>query len=463
MILQIRTKDNLEFLLQQSKSPSWVIAEYRMAEIKSIEIYQFDGKKVLKADFDAVNSVRTETDRLIVAFRNGFIEAADVDWIGQNPVRYKEEVEFNEAVPAVNEIDPNSIMLTKEQIEKEIADGIYFTRKIELAKMIFDQFNDSEWSLKLIEDSYTDYNDLEEGITALKFIFHDLGKKESVIQLIKNNLDRVYSIYECGLYANFILLEIGDKKWAEEIIEHGIAQITIINTDEWGISKAYGDAANFVLINFNDIAWASELMDIAISKMKTNGVATDFSNTFNEQLDEKQIELLKNKIIELPETVDDFVSSGQDVNEDEQHAYSLLVLINLLNYELSDFDLLNQGELGILDVKSVIENYLPDNEINYKLISATEESVENEGECIHQLWFVIDIGDQDPNDFIPNNQDAFLSISGELETRACCYIVPKKYVSSFENFNPDFDEIMSLANEKYMSYLEGDFDSGFYM
>lgn len=90
MILQIRTKDNLEELLKQGNSPAWVIAESRVPEIQSVEIYQFDGKRVLKAEFDAANSTRTESDRLVVAFKNGVIEDADMDWNGQNPVRYKD-------------------------------------------------------------------------------------------------------------------------------------------------------------------------------------------------------------------------------------------------------------------------------------------------------------------------------------------------------------------------------------
>ena len=56
MILKIRTKDNLEELVRHRNSPSWVIAEYRENQIKKVEIYQFDGKKVLKADFDLIRS-----------------------------------------------------------------------------------------------------------------------------------------------------------------------------------------------------------------------------------------------------------------------------------------------------------------------------------------------------------------------------------------------------------------------
>jgi hypothetical protein len=88
MILQVRTKDNLETLLQNGNSPAWVIAEWRVKQIKQVEIYQFDGKRVIKADFDATNSYRTESERLVVAFVNGWIEESDMEWEGQNPIRY---------------------------------------------------------------------------------------------------------------------------------------------------------------------------------------------------------------------------------------------------------------------------------------------------------------------------------------------------------------------------------------
>ena len=88
MILQIRTKDNLDELLRHGNSPSWVISEWRVNQIKTVEIYQFDGKKVLIADFDASHSSRTDNGRLIVAFKNGTIKECEHKWIGQNPVKY---------------------------------------------------------------------------------------------------------------------------------------------------------------------------------------------------------------------------------------------------------------------------------------------------------------------------------------------------------------------------------------
>jgi len=88
MILQIRTKDNLEDLLRHGNSPSWVVSEGKINDIEKVEIYQFDGKRVLKADFDKILSSRTESGRLIVAFSKGSIEDCDHKWIGQNPIKY---------------------------------------------------------------------------------------------------------------------------------------------------------------------------------------------------------------------------------------------------------------------------------------------------------------------------------------------------------------------------------------
>lgn len=88
MKLQIRTKDNLEDLLRHRNSPSWVISESRIHQIEEVEIYQFDGKKVIKGTFDIDNSSRTESGRLIVAFKNAHIEDCDYKWIGQNPIKY---------------------------------------------------------------------------------------------------------------------------------------------------------------------------------------------------------------------------------------------------------------------------------------------------------------------------------------------------------------------------------------
>jgi len=99
MILQIRTKDNLDDLLRHGTSPSWVISEEKIKSIEKVETFQFEGKKVLKADFKADLSRRTESGRLIVAFSNGIIENSEHKWIGQNPIKYNiDELSVSEKI-----------------------------------------------------------------------------------------------------------------------------------------------------------------------------------------------------------------------------------------------------------------------------------------------------------------------------------------------------------------------------
>jgi len=383
MILKIRTKDKLEELIRHRNSPSWVIAEARETQIKKVEIYQFDGKRVLKGDFDLIRSSRTEDGRLIVAFTNAVIDNSNYEWLGQNPIKYEE---------------PNCSFekVTREEIEKEIANGVYFDRRLEIAKIIFNELNDVIWAEQLIADSYTDYNDLEEGINALKFLYHDLNKKEIVIDLIKNDFERVSkSIYETNLYSSFIINDLHDEDWAVEIMKIGIDQIRSNNTND------------------------------------------------------------------LPNSVEEYDSKVDETNE--QNSFSLVLRVDIKGFELSDYALLNSDDLGMLDIKSSIENYFPSDEIYYQLISATAAEVALEEECIHVLWCIIDIENQDPNEYIPNNQDIFLEISAELETRISCFIVPKIDITTFDKSSLHFENILIASEEKYMSYLEGDFDSGFYL
>jgi hypothetical protein len=89
MILRIRTNDDLDKLLKQGKSAAWVVANDKEKEIKQVEIYQFDGKRVLKGVYEPKKSTRRKEDnRLIVAFKNGAIQSANLKWKGQNPINY---------------------------------------------------------------------------------------------------------------------------------------------------------------------------------------------------------------------------------------------------------------------------------------------------------------------------------------------------------------------------------------
>lgn len=104
MILQIRTKDNLDDLLRHGNSPSWVVSDGKINAIEKVELFQFDGKRVLKADFDSSLSKRTESGRLIVAFSNGTIEECEHKWIGQNPIKYVNN-QVNEKLDSMNHFD----------------------------------------------------------------------------------------------------------------------------------------------------------------------------------------------------------------------------------------------------------------------------------------------------------------------------------------------------------------------
>lgn len=89
MILRIRTNDDLDKLLKEGKSAAWVVANDKEKEIKQVEIYQFDGKRVLKGVYELKKSTRRKEDnRLIVAFKNGAIQSANLKWKGQNPINY---------------------------------------------------------------------------------------------------------------------------------------------------------------------------------------------------------------------------------------------------------------------------------------------------------------------------------------------------------------------------------------
>jgi len=142
MILQIRTKDNLEELLKQGNSPAWVIAESRVPEIQSVEIYQFDGKRVLKADFDAANSTRTESDRLVVAFKNGVIEDSDMDWNGQNPVRYQSESSLNTSTDTTI-ITSMENLKNNEKISEPVKNEVVITIGGEIPKYFFGKLKEN--------------------------------------------------------------------------------------------------------------------------------------------------------------------------------------------------------------------------------------------------------------------------------------------------------------------------------
>ena len=91
MIIKIRTKDNLNELLKKGISFSWKISHWRLDHIKEVHIYDFSGKTKIKGDFDRVKTQLLENGRVALAFINASIIAADLKWVGQNPIKFESD------------------------------------------------------------------------------------------------------------------------------------------------------------------------------------------------------------------------------------------------------------------------------------------------------------------------------------------------------------------------------------
>ncbi len=89
--LQLRTKnDCLDTIKYFEQSPAWVISDKKIPKIKKVEIYDHQGKRCLKADFNPDRSYRTNTGRLMVAFDNAEINDCQPPiFKSRNPVQYK--------------------------------------------------------------------------------------------------------------------------------------------------------------------------------------------------------------------------------------------------------------------------------------------------------------------------------------------------------------------------------------
>lgn len=88
LILQVRTEDNLLELLAKSESMAWVVAEDKVQKITHIQVVNFSGTQMIEGVFDRSASYRREDGRLVVKFLDGRIINRDVQFVGQNPVRY---------------------------------------------------------------------------------------------------------------------------------------------------------------------------------------------------------------------------------------------------------------------------------------------------------------------------------------------------------------------------------------
>jgi hypothetical protein len=91
MILKIRTKDELDELMKKNISYSWKISAWRLDLIKEIQIYSFNGKNRIRAEFDRERSELLENGRVAIAFKKAIVEPSDHNWIGQNPVNFEND------------------------------------------------------------------------------------------------------------------------------------------------------------------------------------------------------------------------------------------------------------------------------------------------------------------------------------------------------------------------------------
>lgn len=241
MILQIRTKDNLEDLLRHGNSPSWVVSEGKVNDIEKVEIYQFDGKRVLKAGFDKSLSSRTESGRLIVAFSNGKIEECEYKWIGQNPIKYirDNEVIVENSFLLNSEVKPHLISYTDGRINDIDTFIDFVVEKIESTFNFIEKKIDDKLKGFILLDF--DYSDNLKHLTS----FFSIDNKE-LRSLIKNqvNLDlqkKELSVEDLRVKLVFIF----DPKeselaiWKEEFLE--LSKILDLTITIFGDSYEYGD------------------------------------------------------------------------------------------------------------------------------------------------------------------------------------------------------------------------------
>lgn len=93
LTVRVRTKKDLTQLLKQGGSGWWTIAKFRDENLTNIEVYNWDGSLVIKAEYDNKISQRNENNKLYLGFRNAKIETVNppLKWQGRNPVNYVED------------------------------------------------------------------------------------------------------------------------------------------------------------------------------------------------------------------------------------------------------------------------------------------------------------------------------------------------------------------------------------
>lgn len=93
LTVRVRTKKDLTQLLKQGGSGWWTIAKFRDENLTNIEVYNWDGSLVIKAEYDDKISQRNENNKLYLGFKNPKIEVVNppLKWQGRNPVNYVED------------------------------------------------------------------------------------------------------------------------------------------------------------------------------------------------------------------------------------------------------------------------------------------------------------------------------------------------------------------------------------
>ena len=91
LTLQVRTRDNLLDLLAKGESQAWIVAEDKVHKITHVQVVNFDGTQMIEGVFDRNATNRRDDGRLVVKFMNGHIVNCNVQFDGQNPVRYIED------------------------------------------------------------------------------------------------------------------------------------------------------------------------------------------------------------------------------------------------------------------------------------------------------------------------------------------------------------------------------------
>ncbi|EAW34667.1 hypothetical protein L8106_22129 [Lyngbya sp. PCC 8106] len=88
LTLQVRTRDHLLDLLAKSESSAWVVAQDKLEKITHIQVVNFAGTQMIEGVFNREYSYRKDDGRLVIKFVDGRIVNCNVQFDGQNPVRY---------------------------------------------------------------------------------------------------------------------------------------------------------------------------------------------------------------------------------------------------------------------------------------------------------------------------------------------------------------------------------------